>query len=318
MARFSSRQGAKTLLRSCSCWNFSESFLSGNALPNVLPVLGGIGGSFGSQGFRVGSIRGVTFDASPADHHGDSYTTRILPGVKFDISASGGMLSQTAYGSLGFSRTCTSQSTSPAQRVGHPIVRSAADGSQKVIARISNVPKFVFKIDLIWLLKGCNLTPEDFLYIYDTKYRVKFIEMQLPSRASFQLAQRSLASKGRFGGRYLKLTSEEFQMDDVNKGLGPYRGRSLLMSKVPVGGMTEDVERFFSGYALDAHFPIKFLRSPVQVPVGGNRRPMTQTKAEFEETLGSGRSSHLHGFALLVLGRGCGCAFIICLSVKIN
>jgi hypothetical protein len=34
----------------------------------------------------------------------------------------------------------------------------------------------------------------------------------------------------------------------------------LMIMKAPFGVITEDVERFFSGYTLDSNYPIKFLR----------------------------------------------------------
>ncbi|BFI25789.1 hypothetical protein MPTK2_1g24350 [Marchantia polymorpha subsp. ruderalis] len=156
---------------------------------------------------------------------------------------------------------------------------SSANGSQKISARVANAPKFMFKSDLLWFLKGCNLRPEDMTIMYDLRYRPKYVQVDFTSVESFRLAQRTLAMKGRLGGRYLKLTREDPMMDDINLGLKQFRGRSLLMQKIPGALVTEDVERFFSGFVLDGNFPVKFLRT---LTAGGKRSPVGPSKNEYE------------------------------------
>ncbi|OAE27418.1 hypothetical protein AXG93_3911s1000 [Marchantia polymorpha subsp. ruderalis] len=163
------------------------------------------------------------------------------------------------------------------QVVAIPLPRSS--GLEKISARVANAPKFMFKSDLLWFLKGCNLRPEDMTIMYDLRYRPKYVQVDFTSVESFRLAQRTLAMKGRLGGRYLKLTREDPMMDDINLGLKQFRGRSLLMQKIPGALVTEDVERFFSGFVLDGNFPVKFLRT---LTAGGKRSPVGPSKNEYE------------------------------------
>ncbi|KAL2651545.1 hypothetical protein R1flu_019673 [Riccia fluitans] len=132
---------------------------------------------------------------------------------------------------------------------------SPSDGTQKVAARITNASKNILKSD------------------------IRYIQLSFNSMETFRLAQRTVSMKGRFGGRYLKLTQEEAQMDETNALINQFRGRSLLMNNVPTTVGSEDVERFFSGYSLDSNFPIKYIPQ-MQPPPAMKRFAATQTKQE--------------------------------------
>ncbi|KAL3700273.1 hypothetical protein R1sor_018295 [Riccia sorocarpa] len=174
---------------------------------------------------------------------------------------------------------------------------SPSDGSQKVAAKITNAPKYILKSDVLWFFRGCNLKPEDVVFMYDAKYRSKYIQISFSSVESCRLAQRTLAMKGRFGGRYLKLSQEEPKMDEANTLINHFRGRSLLMNNVPPTVGAEDVERFFSGYSLDNQ-PIKYLPQIPPPPVT-RKTSATQAKQETENRVLIRFKTHLEALRAL-------------------
>lgn len=45
----------------------------------------------------------------------------------------------------------------------------------KVLARLTNYPKFALRSDIISYFEGCNLKAEDVEFVYDDNYRPRFM-----------------------------------------------------------------------------------------------------------------------------------------------
>ncbi|OVA09964.1 hypothetical protein BVC80_1751g130 [Macleaya cordata] len=108
-----------------------------------------------------------------------------------------------------------------------------------IYGKLSGTGRFTMKTDIINMLEGCNLTPQDIKVEYNRYFAPLGMLVQFPSRSAFDNAVRVLGRKGRL-----------FRLDKVDRSqweIESYDGKAVLMQGIPRNALPEDVERFLSG-----------------------------------------------------------------------
>ncbi|XP_024955706.1 uncharacterized protein LOC102606880 isoform X2 [Citrus sinensis] len=95
--------------------------------------------------------------------------------------------------------------------------------------KLLGISRQTLKSDIINLLEGCNLTPDDLKVNYTRNYMPFAMMMQFPSFSAYDNAFRLIGRKGRL-----------------------YRLERVLLQNVPRIAVAEDVERFLSGCEYEA------------------------------------------------------------------
>ncbi|XVF08005.1 hypothetical protein REPUB_Repub06bG0187900 [Reevesia pubescens] len=106
-------------------------------------------------------------------------------------------------------------------------LQSASRGS--VYARLYGTTKFTMKSDIISLLEGCNLSPDDIKVSYSRSLFPVAMTLRFSSPAAFSNATRTIR-------RFDRL----------------YRLERVVLQGLPRSSMLEDVERFLSGCDYDS------------------------------------------------------------------
>ncbi|ESR42198.1 hypothetical protein KPL70_017562 [Citrus sinensis] len=111
--------------------------------------------------------------------------------------------------------------------------------------KLLGISRQTLKSDIINLLEGCNLTPDDLKVNYTRNYMPFAMMMQFPSFSAYDNAFRLIGRKGRL---YRLERAEQSEWDIVM----PYNGKTVLLQNVPRIAVAEDVERFLSGCEYEA------------------------------------------------------------------
>ncbi|XVF08004.1 hypothetical protein REPUB_Repub06bG0187900 [Reevesia pubescens] len=122
-------------------------------------------------------------------------------------------------------------------------LQSASRGS--VYARLYGTTKFTMKSDIISLLEGCNLSPDDIKVSYSRSLFPVAMTLRFSSPAAFSNATRTIR---RFDRLYRLERVNASDWDIVQ----PYNGKTVVLQGLPRSSMLEDVERFLSGCDYDS------------------------------------------------------------------
>ncbi|XP_042510610.1 uncharacterized protein LOC122086013 [Macadamia integrifolia] len=139
-----------------------------------------------------------------------------------------------------------------------PFLQRSSSGM--VFGRLVGSPRNTIKTDIINLLEGCNLTPEDIKFEYNRAYAPSSVMVRFPSRAGYDSAIRLIGRKGRL-----------YRLDKADRSqwelLTSYDGKVALLQGIPRNALPEDVERFLSGCDFDASSIQMFLRPAFPDPM---------------------------------------------------
>ncbi|XP_043698386.1 uncharacterized protein LOC122649084 isoform X2 [Telopea speciosissima] len=139
-----------------------------------------------------------------------------------------------------------------------PFLQRSSSGI--TFGRLVGSPRNTIKTDIINLLEGCNLTPQDIKFEYNRAYSPTSVMVQFPSRAVFDSAIRSIGRKGRL-----------YRLDKADRSqwdlLTAYDGKVALLQGLPRNALPEDVERFLSGCDFDASSLQMFVRPAFPDPI---------------------------------------------------
>ncbi|KAL3825951.1 hypothetical protein ACJIZ3_021980 [Penstemon smallii] len=122
-----------------------------------------------------------------------------------------------------------------------------------VYGKIMNITKHTSKTDIINLLEGCNLKPENLKVEYNRIYSPLSMMVEFPSRTAYDAALRAIGRKGRL---FNLSRADKAQWDT----LAPYDGKAILMQGIPRNALIDDVERFLSGCQYDSSSVQMFAR----------------------------------------------------------
>ncbi|KAJ8747075.1 hypothetical protein K2173_014482 [Erythroxylum novogranatense] len=110
--------------------------------------------------------------------------------------------------------------------------------------KVFGITRHTFKTDIINMLQGSNLTVDDIKFSYNRGYMPIASMVQFPSHQAYDIANRTLAKKGRL----YRLERADRSEWDI---LMPYDGKTVLLRGVPRNASIDDVERFLSGCEYD-------------------------------------------------------------------
>ncbi|KAJ4704791.1 putative Ribosomal protein S24e family protein [Melia azedarach] len=119
--------------------------------------------------------------------------------------------------------------------------------------RLTGISTHTLKSDVINLLEGCNLTPDDVKVSYTRNYMPTAMMLQFPSHNAFSNAFRAIAKKNRL---YRLEKVDRLEWDKIM----PYDGKTILLQGIPKNALAEDVERLLSGCEFEASSIQMFLR----------------------------------------------------------
>ncbi|KAL4323302.1 hypothetical protein GQ457_11G007660 [Hibiscus cannabinus] len=142
-------------------------------------------------------------------------------------------------------------STEPDQQQQQPPLPDASvdaflDSASKgfVYGKLFGATKYTMKSDVISLLEGCNLTPDDIKVSYSRSFFPVAMMLRFPSPGAFSNATRTLR-------RFDRL----YRLDRVNDSdwdiVTPYNGKTVVLQGLPRSAGFEDIERFLSGCDYD-------------------------------------------------------------------
>ncbi|KAG8374282.1 hypothetical protein BUALT_Bualt11G0115300 [Buddleja alternifolia] len=114
-----------------------------------------------------------------------------------------------------------------------------------VYGKLTNITKYTTRSDMINLLEGCNLNPENLKVEYNRIYLPMSMMVEFPSRSAYDAALRAIGRKGRL---FNLLRADKSQWDVV----APYDGKTILLTGIPRNALIDDVERFLSGCQYDS------------------------------------------------------------------
>nr|KJB11235.1 hypothetical protein B456_001G248800 [Gossypium raimondii] len=126
-------------------------------------------------------------------------------------------------------------STEPDQQQQQPLpdasVNQFLDSASKgfVYGKLFGITKYTMKSDIISLLEGCNLTPDDIKVSYSRSLFPVAMMLRFPSPSAFSNAGRTIRRFGRL-----------------------YRLDRVVLQGLPRSAALEDVERFLSGCEYDS------------------------------------------------------------------
>ncbi|XP_010558298.1 PREDICTED: uncharacterized protein LOC104826994 [Tarenaya hassleriana] len=140
-----------------------------------------------------------------------------------------------------------------------------SSGTGPVYGKLLGFSKRTLKTDILHLLDGCNLTPDDIKFSYSRggAFALLGTYVRFPSRSSYDNALRSIMKKGKL---YKIERAERAQWDP----LPSYEGKVVVLHGIPLNALVDDIERFLSG--CDYHPSFQFVRrggmpDPVRVAV---------------------------------------------------
>ncbi|KAB1994628.1 hypothetical protein ES319_D13G111400v1 [Gossypium barbadense] len=142
-------------------------------------------------------------------------------------------------------------STEPDQQQQQPLpdasVNQFLDSASKgfVYGKLFGITKYTMKSDIISLLEGCNLTPDDIKVSYSRSLFPVAMMLLFPSPSAFSNAGRTIR---RFGRLYRLDRVDTSDWDIVM----PYNGKTVVLQGLPRSAALEDVERFLSGCEYDS------------------------------------------------------------------
>ncbi|KAF8396699.1 hypothetical protein HHK36_018326 [Tetracentron sinense] len=129
-----------------------------------------------------------------------------------------------------------------------------------IYGKLIGTAKTTMKTDIVTLLEGSNLTPQDIKVEYNRSFNPTGMIVQFPSRSAFDTAIRAIARKGQL----YKLEKVDRSQWDI---LTSYDGKVVLLQGIPRNALPEDVERFLSGCDFNASSIQMFLRSAFPDPI---------------------------------------------------
>lgn len=135
------------------------------------------------------------------------------------------------------------QPAQPEDSSADPFLRPPNTGP--VYAKLFGMSRHTLKTDIVNLLEGCNLTPDDVRFNYNRMFVPMGMMVQFPSRFQFDQAFKVIGRKGRL----YKLERADRSQWDL---LMNYDGKTLLLQGIPFSANPNDVERFMSGCQYDA------------------------------------------------------------------
>ncbi|KAJ0244045.1 hypothetical protein HA466_0200050 [Hirschfeldia incana] len=129
---------------------------------------------------------------------------------------------------------------SPVDGVKKPAGEAVVSG--KLYGKFSGFSKHTLKSDVMNVLEGCNVTPEDlrFSYMRGANLNPAGVYVQFPSRSSYDSAMRAIAKKGRL---YRLERATQSQWDPIV----PCEGKVVALHGIPPNAIVEDIDRFLSG-----------------------------------------------------------------------
>lgn len=142
-------------------------------------------------------------------------------------------------------------STEPDQQQQQPLpdasVNQFLDSASKgfVYGKLFGITKYTMKSDIISLLEGCNLTPDDIKVSYSRSLFPVAMMLRFPSPSAFSNAARTIR---RFDRLYRLDRVDTSDWDIVM----PYNGKTVVLQGLPRSAALEDVERFLSGCEYDS------------------------------------------------------------------
>ncbi|KAG8473012.1 hypothetical protein CXB51_034927 [Gossypium anomalum] len=142
-------------------------------------------------------------------------------------------------------------STEPDQQQQQPLpdasVNQFLDSASKgfVYGKLFGITKYTMKSDIISLLEGCNLTPDDIKVSYSRSLFPVAMMLRFPSPSAFSNAARTIR---RFDRLYRLDRVDTSDWDIVM----PYNGKTVVLQGLPRSAALEDVERFLSGCQYDS------------------------------------------------------------------
>ncbi|KAK8546331.1 hypothetical protein V6N13_067556 [Hibiscus sabdariffa] len=142
-------------------------------------------------------------------------------------------------------------STEPNQQQQPPVAEASVDqfldSASKGFAygKLFGATKYTMKSDIISLLEGCNLTPDDIKFSYNRNFFPVAMMLRFPSPAAFSNATRTIR---RFDQLYRLDRVDASDWDIVT----PYNGKTVVLQGLPRSAAFEDIERFLSGCDYDS------------------------------------------------------------------
>uniref|UniRef100_A0A1J3E932 RRM domain-containing protein n=1 Tax=Noccaea caerulescens TaxID=107243 RepID=A0A1J3E932_NOCCA len=136
-------------------------------------------------------------------------------------------------------------SPSPPSPGGFPIDglnKPSGSGEDRLYGKFSGFSKHTLKTDIMNVLEGCNVTPEDlkFSYMRSGNLNPAAVYVQFPSRSSYDNAMRAITKKGRL---YRLERATHSQWDPIT----PYDGKVVVLHGIPPNAIIDDIDRFLSG-----------------------------------------------------------------------
>ncbi|KAE8702494.1 putative Tetratricopeptide repeat-like superfamily protein [Hibiscus syriacus] len=114
-----------------------------------------------------------------------------------------------------------------------------------VYGKLFGATKYTMKSDIISLLEGCNLTPDDIKVSYNRNFFPVAMMLRFPSPSAFSNATRTIRKFDRL-----------YRLDRANAGdwdiVTPYNGKTVVLQGLPRSVGFEDIERFLSGCDYDS------------------------------------------------------------------
>ncbi|ESQ40180.1 hypothetical protein EUTSA_v10014568mg [Eutrema salsugineum] len=112
----------------------------------------------------------------------------------------------------------------------------------RLYGKFSGVSKHTLKTDVMNILEGCNVTPDDlkFSYMRGGNLNPAAVYVQFPSRSSYDSAMGTIAKKGRL---YRLERATRSQWDPIV----PYDGKVIALHGLPRNVVIDDIDRFLSG-----------------------------------------------------------------------
>ncbi|KAL9251548.1 hypothetical protein AKJ16_DCAP13895 [Drosera capensis] len=100
------------------------------------------------------------------------------------------------------------------------------------------------KSDLITMLEGCTLTPDDVKFVYNRFFTPTSALVRFPSQKVYDIGLREVKN-----GRVYRLEKADPSEWDFTKF---YNGKYVLLQGVPARSSLDDIDRFLQGFDFDA------------------------------------------------------------------
>ncbi|GAB2272428.1 hypothetical protein Dimus_007254 [Dionaea muscipula] len=112
-------------------------------------------------------------------------------------------------------------------------------------AKMLGLHRSTLKTDIITVLEGCNLTPDDVKFVYNKFFSPVAAMVQFPSPTAYDTGVKAVIKQGRLY-KIEKVDRSEWDFTKL------YNGKYVLLQGVPMNTTMEDVDRFLSGFDFDA------------------------------------------------------------------